>query len=63
MPKKRRSTPSPRPMAARYELDAIEVIGAREHNLDVPRLSIPKRALVVFTGPSGSGKSDRKRHV
>jgi excinuclease ABC subunit A len=43
--------------AARYELDAIEVIGAREHNLDVPRLSIPKRALVVFTGPSGSGKS------
>ncbi len=59
MPKKRRSTPasSPRPTAARYELDAIEVIGAREHNLDVPRLSIPKRALVVFTGPSGSGKS------
>ncbi len=43
--------------AARYELDAIEVIGAREHNLDVPRLSIPKRALIVFTGPSGSGKS------
>ncbi len=54
MPKKSRST---RPNAARYELDAIEVIGAREHNLDVPRLSIPKRALVVFTGPSGSGKS------
>src|SRR4051795_7221406 len=46
-----------RPNAARYELDAIEVIGAREHNLDVPYLSIPKRALVVFTGPSGSGKS------
>jgi excinuclease ABC subunit A len=39
------------------ELDAIEVIGAREHNLDVPSLTIPKRALVVFTGPSGSGKS------
>ncbi len=47
----------PPPRSARYELDAIEVIGAREHNLDVPRLSIPKRALVVFTGPSGSGKS------
>jgi excinuclease ABC subunit A len=47
----------PRMPSARYELDAIEVIGAREHNLDVPRLSIPKRALVVFTGPSGSGKS------
>ena len=45
------------PRSARYELDAIEVIGAREHNLDVPRLSIPKRAFVVFTGPSGSGKS------
>jgi excinuclease ABC subunit A len=39
------------------EADAIEVRGAREHNLDVPHLSIPKRALVVFTGPSGSGKS------
>ena len=39
------------------EPDAIEVKGACEHNLDVPFLSIPKRALVVFTGPSGSGKS------
>ena len=39
------------------EPDAIEVRGAREHNLDVPHLSIPKRAFVVFTGPSGSGKS------
>ena len=39
------------------EPDAIEVRGAREHNLDVPFLTIPKRAFVVFTGPSGSGKS------
>ncbi len=39
------------------EPDSIEIRGAREHNLDVPHLSIPKRALVVFTGPSGSGKS------
>src|SRR5512138_3343905 len=39
------------------EPDSIEVRGAREHNLDVPFLSIPKRALVVFTGVSGSGKS------
>ena len=39
------------------EPDAIEVRGAHEHNLDVPHLSIPKRAFVVFTGPSGSGKS------
>jgi excinuclease ABC subunit A len=39
------------------EPDSIEVRGAREHNLDVPFLKIPKRAFVVFTGPSGSGKS------
>src|SRR5947208_10402979 len=39
------------------EPSVIEVRGAREHNLDVPFLSIPKRSLVVFTGPSGSGKS------
>jgi excinuclease ABC subunit A len=58
MPQKPRPRVVPsRAPSARYELDAIEVIGAREHNLDVPRLSIPKRALVVFTGPSGSGKS------
>jgi excinuclease ABC subunit A len=33
------------------------VSGAREHNLAVDYLAIPKRQLVVFTGPSGSGKS------
>src|SRR3954466_1816102 len=43
--------------ASRREPDAIEVRGAREHNLDVPFLTIPKRSFVVFTGPSGSGKS------
>lgn len=37
--------------------DAIEIFGAREHNLRVDHLIIPKNALVVFTGPSGSGKS------
>src|SRR5688572_2958721 len=37
--------------------DTIEVVGAREHNLHIDRLSIPKHELVVFTGPSGSGKS------
>jgi excinuclease ABC subunit A len=42
---------------AAKEPDYIEVVGAREHNLDVDRLEIPKRKLVVFTGPSGSGKS------
>jgi excinuclease ABC subunit A len=39
------------------EPDQIEVFGARTHNLQVDRLSIPKRRLVVFTGVSGSGKS------
>jgi excinuclease UvrABC ATPase subunit len=33
------------------------VRGAREHNLDIDELRIPKRQLVVFTGVSGSGKS------
>src|SRR6476620_11675503 len=35
----------------------IEIVGAREHNLRVDYLSLPKNALVVLTGPSGSGKS------
>jgi excinuclease ABC subunit A len=35
----------------------IEVFGAREHNLRIDHLSIPKQQLVVFTGVSGSGKS------
>ena len=37
--------------------ETIEIVGAREHNLDVDRLVLPKNALVVLTGPSGSGKS------
>jgi excinuclease ABC subunit A len=39
------------------EPDAIVVKGAREHNLQIDYLEIPKRKLVVFTGVSGSGKS------
>ncbi len=39
------------------EPDFIEIIGSKEHNLDIDRLEIPKRQLVVFTGVSGSGKS------
>ena len=39
------------------EPDAIVVEGAREHNLVVDRLELPKHRLVVITGPSGSGKS------
>src|SRR5688572_8153882 len=39
------------------EPDSIVVEGAREHNLHVDHLEIPKHQLVVITGPSGSGKS------
>jgi excinuclease UvrABC ATPase subunit len=37
--------------------DFIEVRGARQHNLQDLTLRIPKRAITVFTGVSGSGKS------
>lgn len=37
--------------------DVLIVCGARQHNLQGVNLTIPKRKLVVFTGPSGSGKS------
>ncbi|MBN2576415.1 MAG: hypothetical protein JXP73_17770, partial [Deltaproteobacteria bacterium] len=39
------------------EPDFVVVRGAREHNLHIDELRIPKRQLVVFTGVSGSGKS------
>ena len=39
------------------ELDHIEVVGARAHNLKNIDISIPKNKLVVITGISGSGKS------
>src|SRR3954465_13542574 len=42
---------------AAQDPDFIEVLGSREHNLDVDRLEVPKKQLVVFTGVSGSGKS------
>ena len=39
------------------EPNFVVVRGAREHNLHIDELAIPKRQLVVFTGVSGSGKS------
>ena len=35
----------------------IVIKGAREHNLHIDLLRIPKQKLIVFTGVSGSGKS------
>ena len=37
--------------------DHIEIRGAAEHNLQRVDAKLPKHQLVVFTGPSGSGKS------
>ncbi len=37
--------------------DAVEVYGARVHNLKNIDVSIPRHSLTVITGMSGSGKS------
>ncbi|MSP92718.1 MAG: excinuclease ABC subunit UvrA [Myxococcales bacterium] len=37
--------------------DAITISGAAQHNLKHVNLTLPKHKLIVFSGPSGSGKS------
>jgi excinuclease ABC subunit A len=38
-------------------VERLVVVGARQHNLKNVSLSLPRGKIVVFTGPSGSGKS------
>lgn len=44
-------------MPVRHDLSRLVVKGAREHNLRNVDLDLPRDAMIVFTGLSGSGKS------
>jgi excinuclease ABC subunit A len=52
-----RSAPAAAEARPRADSTAIEIKGAREHNLRGVSVEIPREKLVVITGPSGSGKS------
>ena len=43
--------------------DRLVVKGAREHNLRGVDLELPRDAMIVFTGLSGSGKSLSLIHI
>src|ERR1044072_3552304 len=55
--KAKKTTPAENTISGVEPDEAINVFGARAHNLQNIDISIPKNKLVVITGISGSGKS------